>query len=70
MGIGGKMMEACLAWCREKGAEQVELEVVADNMRALSMYLSFGFRVCGTRPHALRYADGSYGDEYMMVKTL
>ena len=70
MGIGGKMMEACLAWCREKGVEQAELTVVADNMRALRMYLSFGFRFVGRYPHALKYADGTYADEYIMVKEL
>lgn len=68
LGIGGKLMESCLAWCRAHGCEQVELEVVAGNSRALAMYKSFGFTVTGTRPRALKYPDGSYADEYMMVK--
>ncbi len=68
MGIGGKMMETCLAWCREHGAEQVELEVVANNYRALQMYLSFGFKITGRRPNGIKYADGTYADEYQMVK--
>lgn len=68
MGIGGKLMEACLAWCRTHGCEQVELDVVAGNSRALQMYESFGFTVTGTRLRALKYLDGSYADEYVMVK--
>ncbi len=70
LGIGGKMMESCLAWCREHGAEQVELEVVAGNERALGMYRSFGFEETGLRPRALKYPDGSYADEYCMIKYL
>ena len=70
LGIGGKMMESCLAWCREHKTEQVELEVVAGNQRALGMYKSFGFAVTGTRPRALKYLDGTYADEYCMIKYL
>ena len=70
LGIGSIMMENCLAWCREQGIEQVELEVVAGNERALRMYRRFGFQVTGTRPRALKYPDGSYGDELFMIKYL
>lgn len=69
-GIGGRLMENCLAWCREQGCEQVELDVVAKNERALGMYKSFGFAVTGTRPRALKYLDGTYADEYSMIKYL
>lgn len=70
LGIGGKMMEHCLAWCRDHGCEQVELDVVAENGRALGMYKSFGFEPTGTRPRALKYPDGSYADEIPMIKYL
>lgn len=70
LGIGGKLMESCLGWCRERGCEQVELDVVAGNQRAIQMYKSFGFEITGTRPRALKYPDGSYADEYLMVKFL
>lgn len=69
-GIGGRLMENCLAWCREQGCEQAELDVVANNERALGMYKSFGFAVTGTRPRALKYLDGTYADEYSMIKYL
>lgn len=70
MGIGGKMMQECLGWCRERGVMQVELEVVTDNQRALAMYRGFGFEVVGTQPRAMRYDDGTFADEYKMVKVL
>ena len=67
LGIGGKMMEECITWCKEHGVEQIELDVVTENERAVNMYKSFGFRIIGTLPHALRYADGTYADEYYML---
>ena len=70
LGIGGKMMENCIAWCRENGLLQLELNVVKDNERALRMYQSFGFEIVGTMPRALQYPDGTFADEYMMVKML
>ena len=69
-GIGSCMMEACLAWCREHGVEQVELDVVAENQRARNLYEGFGFEVAGTKPRALKYPDGSYADEIFMIKYL
>ncbi|MCI9257715.1 MAG: GNAT family N-acetyltransferase [Acutalibacter sp.] len=57
LGIGGRLMENCLAWCRQQGCEQVELDVVAHNQRALDMYKSFGFEAVGLRPRALKYPD-------------
>jgi len=70
LGIGGKMMEECIKWCTAHGITQIELDVVKDNERALKMYQSFGFEIVGTQPKALRYPDGTYADEYLMVKML
>lgn len=70
LGIGGKMMEECLSWCRSHSIEQVELDVVTSNSRALNMYRGFGFEVAGTIPKALHYKDGTYADEYFMIKRI
>ena len=69
-GIGSNLLQAAIAWCKQQGFEQLELEVVAGNTRALALYERFGFVAYGTRPHALKYADGSYGDEICMVLTM
>jgi len=66
-GIGKRMMNECIRWCEEKGIEQLELEVVAQNNRAISMYKSLGFQIYGTKKHALKYGDGTYADEYFMI---
>lgn len=70
LGIGGKMMEECIKWCRDHGVSQIELDVVKDNDRAVKMYQGFGFEIIGTVPRALRYPDGTYADEYLMIKNL
>lgn len=66
-GIGKMMMHECIKWCKDKEIEQLELEVVTQNNRAISMYKSFGFQIYGTKKHALKYGDGTYADEYFMI---
>ena len=70
LGIGGKMMLECIEWCKNKGAEQIEITVVEGNDRAKKMYENFGFEVYGRKPNALKYLDGTYRDELFMVKKL
>ena len=49
-GIGKALMEACLQCAREAGYAQVELEVVADNKRAMALYQKYGFVEYGRNP--------------------
>ena len=49
-GVGRRLTEATLLWCREHGAEVVELEVRAGNLAALALYRSVGFCEVGRRP--------------------
>ena len=69
-GIGSAMMERLIAHARQSGFEQIELEVVTANRRAINLYVKYGFQVYGTRPHGMKYPDGTYANDYMMVKTL
>ena len=70
LGIGSVMMEKLIAFAEKAGYEQIELEVVSSNRRAVNLYLKYGFMVYGTRPHGLRYADGTYANDYLMYRTL
>lgn len=63
-------MQHCIDWCNDKNVTQIELNVVADNKRAITMYESFGFRVAGTIPKAMKYKDGTFADELFMVLVL
>lgn len=70
LGIGSEMMKRLIAHARQSGFEQIELEVVSTNRRAIGLYVKYGFQVYGTRPHGIKYPDGSYADDYMMRKAL
>ncbi len=70
LGIGRAMIGALLKIAGEKGFEQVELEVVKGNERAIRLYRDMGFEICGTFPNNMKYKDGSYADAYWMVKRL
>ena len=45
-------------------------KLVEGNTRAKNLYERFGFRETGKNFRALKYDDGSYRDEYKMVKIL
>ncbi len=49
-GLGKALMEACIQCARDAGYKQVELNVVAENDRAMSMYKSLGFEEFGRDP--------------------
>lgn len=70
MGIGRIMMEKLMEVAKENGFEQMELEVVADNERAIALYKKMGFEIYGTFPKKMKYKDGTYADEYWMLKYL
>lgn len=70
LGIGSAMMEYAFSLAKEMGYEQAELEVVDGNNRAKGLYERFGFKETGKNFRALKYDDGSYKDEYKMVKIL
>ena len=60
MGIGRVLMETCIGCARRAGYAQLELEVVADNQRALSLYRRAGFEEYGRNPRGYRSAAAGY----------
>lgn len=60
MGIGRALMEACVDSARGAGYTQLELEVVADNKRAMSLYRRAGFEEYGCNPRGYRSASAGY----------
>lgn len=70
LGIGSAMMDYAFSLAKQMGYEQMELGVVDGNVRAKNLYERFGFQETGKYFRALKYDDGSYRDEYKMVKIL
>ena len=60
MGIGRVLMEASIDCARRAGYTQLELEVVAGNERALSLYRRAGFEEYGRNPRGYRSAASGY----------
>ena len=50
LGVGKALLEACIDCAKQAGYHQMELEVVADNDRALNMYTHAGFVEYGRNP--------------------
>ena len=60
LGIGTALTAACIECARQAGYEQLELEVVEDNVRAISLYRRAGFVEYGCNPLGLRPRTGGY----------
>ena len=68
-GIGQQLLSACLAKARSNGITRVELEVRADNVRAIRLYERMGFTREALKRHGMRF-DGVYYDSIQMSRLL
>jgi RimJ/RimL family protein N-acetyltransferase len=68
-GIGTALLRAAAEEAHQRGLQRLELTVMTDNLRALSLYLRNGFQVEGLRRQAL-VRDGAEVDEYYMGRLL
>ena len=69
LGIGKALMMACIQCAREAGYEQLELSVVAENERALSLYRELGFVEFGRNPRGFKSKITGYQELiYMLLK--
>jgi RimJ/RimL family protein N-acetyltransferase len=65
-GVGRAIMLGLLDWARGVGVNRVQLNVIADNHRAVALYESVGFERCGVRRRLVRDADGTEHDDLEM----
>lgn len=71
LGIGTRMFEELIRAAKERGGiVQIELDFIEGNTRARHLYEKMGFRITGVKPDAIRLKDGTFINEYMMVKKL
>ena len=70
LGIGRALMEACIECAKAAGYGQLELDVVADNARAVSMYSKAGFVECGRNPKGFRSRTSGFQELVHMRKEL
>ena len=60
LGIGRALTEACIECAKAAGYTQLELEVLADNGKALASYRSAGFAEYGRNPRGIKLRDDGY----------
>ncbi len=71
LGVGTRMFEEMFRIARERETvRQIELDFIEGNTRARGLYEKMGFRITGVKPDAIRMKDGTFLNEYMMVKVL
>ena len=66
LGIGRALMEACIESARKAGYIQLELDVVADNKAAISLYQSAGFLEYGRNPLGFRSRNTGWQELVLM----
>ena len=66
LGIGSALTEACIECAEKAGYLQLELEVVADNTRAIELYKKYGFVVFGRNPLGFRTREGKWQELVLM----
>lgn len=69
-GHGRRLMERVLAEAREEGIHRLELNVRADNTRALALYRSLGFDQESVRRDFVRLEDHTFVDDLCLVRFL
>lgn len=69
LGLGKALAAACIQCAKEAGYDQLELNVVADNGRALSLYRRLGFEEFGRNPRGFSSRTAGYQElVYMLLK--
>ena len=70
MGIGKALTLSAEECARKAGYSQIELQVVEENKRAVSLYSALGFRKYGMIPRGLITKDGKDHNLVIMAKLL
>lgn len=65
-GLGSRLLEACVDWCRDQGAHKVALEAWPHNQRAIALYQRHGFEVEGRIRRHYRRRNGELWDAVIM----
>ena len=69
LGLGKALMNACIQSAKKAGYKQLELNVVAENERAVALYKSFGFVEFGRNPKGFNSRTSGFQElVYMLLE--
>ncbi|MFQ6074057.1 MAG: GNAT family N-acetyltransferase [Candidatus Bathyarchaeia archaeon] len=69
-GIGTRLLKRIIEIARLKGFEMMKLTVFQTNQQALRLYKKFGFREIGRIRGGVKFLNGTYTDDIVMVLNL
>lgn len=70
-GLGRLFVESSLHIAKGAGYQAIQFNLVlSQNLPAINLYNKLGFHIIGTIPQAIRNADGSYQDGYIMHRRI
>lgn len=65
-GIGSELIRQLIDWAKQNGVtKRISLDTRADNIKAVELYMKFGFKIEGMRPNST-LLNGTYYDLYIM----
>ena len=70
LGLGKALAKACIQCAREAGYAQLELDVVAENKRAVALYRGLGFEEYGRNPRGFKSRTSGYQELIYMLLAL
>lgn len=70
LGIGKELTKACIECAKTAGYTQLELNAVAENERAISLYKSLGFKEFGRNPKGFNSKISGYQELIYMLLEL
>lgn len=70
LGLGKALTKACIQCAKDAGYVQVELNVVADNLKAISLYKSLGFEEFGRNPRGFLSRESGFQELIYMLLVL
>ena len=70
IGLGKALTKACIQCAKEAGYEQLELNVVSENTRAISLYQKLGFIEYGRNPKGFKSRINGYQEVVYMFLNL
>ena len=70
LGLGGALTKACIDCAKEAGYTQLELDVVAENEGAISLYKKMGFTEYGRNPKGFKSRISGYQELVYMLLDL
>ena len=69
LGLGKALINACVQCAKDAGYKQLELNVVAENERAVALYKSFGFVEFGRNPKGFNSRTSGFQElVYMLLE--